>query len=243
MADEFNPFESEDKSEPLQQPEPEQAKAFEYGQQKPEPEQAQAFEYGQQQYDQQQYGQQQYGQQQYGQQQFNQQQYNQQQNQYNGWQQNGQQYQQPYGQQPYGQQPYGQQPYGQQPYYGQQPVRPNVKTGYSTAALILGIISVVCSCFIPSLVIVGLICGIVGVSLSNKARRKRDRGGMQKAGKVLSVIGIVVSIIWIVIFILIIIFFPQLSGYSWQELLSNPEVLQSQEFLEQLTKNIESLGG
>ena len=54
--------------------------------------------------------------------------------------------QQTYGQQSYGQQPYGQQPYGQPPYnqpYGQPGYGPVPGKGKATAALVLGIVSVV----------------------------------------------------------------------------------------------------
>ncbi len=123
-----------------------------------------------------------------------------------------QQYQQPQPQQQYQQdqqsQQYQQQ-YQQTPY--QQPVQPDYqyqqqyqqypnneekpKQGMSIAALVLGIVSVVCSCIwylaIPAGV-VGLVLGIISL------RGKKDGRGMAIAGTILSGIGIIASLIIII---------------------------------------------
>ncbi|MBR2562126.1 MAG: hypothetical protein IKE31_08270 [Eubacterium sp.] len=113
---------------------------------------------------------------------------------YNQTQQQFGQGQQPFNQgqpQPFNQPQYGQQ-YAQQPYYGQQPV----KSGKSTAALVLGIIALIGGFLIP---FVGLICGIIGIVMAGKARREGDTSGAVKAGRILSIIGLVLSLIVIVI--------------------------------------------
>lgn len=111
--------------------------------------------------------------------------------------------QQTYGQQSYGQQPYGQQPYGQPPYnqpYGQPGYGPVPGKGKATAALVLGIVSVVFAFLSP---IVGLICGIIAIVMSNKARNEGYIGGAQKAGKILGIVGLVICIIMFVLGIVV----------------------------------------
>lgn len=75
------------------------------------------------------------------------------------------------------------------------PVQPKPNAPYGVAALVLGICSIVSSCFM-----VGLVLGIIGLVLSSKgykeyyldpARYKNE--GMLKAGKILSIIGIVLG--------------------------------------------------
>ena len=65
------------------------------------------------------------------------------------------------------------------------------KNGKATAALVLGIISLIGIC-IP---IAGIICGIIAIILAVMAKKEGSTDGKQKAG----IIGIVISIImWIV---------------------------------------------
>lgn len=74
----------------------------------------------------------------------------------------------------------------------------------AVAALVLGILSVVCGCFF-----VGLIFGIIGLILASKGMKicalepaDYKNVGMLNAGKVLSIIGIVLSgvaLIWAIV--------------------------------------------
>ena len=69
------------------------------------------------------------------------------------------------------------------------------KNGKATAALVLGIISLIGIC-IP---IAGIICGIIAIILVVMAKKEGSTDGKQKAGMILGIIGIVISIImWIV---------------------------------------------
>ena len=103
---------------------------------------------------------------------------------------------QQYGQQQYGQQPYGGQPYGGQPPYGQQQYGQPAYNGEipgrgkATAALVLGIVGLILAFLMP---FAGLICSIVAVVVSGKARREGYVGGSEKAGRILGIIGIVLS--------------------------------------------------
>ena len=68
------------------------------------------------------------------------------------------------------------------------------KNGKATAALVLGIISLIGIC-IP---IAGIICGIIAIILAVMAKKEGSTDGKQKAGMILGSIGIVISIImWI----------------------------------------------
>lgn len=65
------------------------------------------------------------------------------------------------------------------------------KNGKATAALVLGIISLIGIC-IP-------IAGIIAIILAVMAKKEGSTDGKQKAGMILGIIGIVISIImWIV---------------------------------------------
>lgn len=71
---------------------------------------------------------------------------------------------------------------------------------YAVASMVLGIVSIVFGCFF-----VGLICGIIGLVLACKGQavynadpEKYDGGGMLKAGKVCSIIGIALSALFII---------------------------------------------
>lgn len=69
------------------------------------------------------------------------------------------------------------------------------KNGKATAALVLGIISLIGIC-IP---IAGIICGIIAIVLTVLAKKEGSTDGKQKAGMILGIIGIVISIVmWIV---------------------------------------------
>ena len=69
------------------------------------------------------------------------------------------------------------------------------KNGKATAALVLGIISLIGIC-IP---IAGIMCGIIAIILAVMAKKEGSTDGKQKAGMILGIIGIVISIImWIV---------------------------------------------
>ena len=65
------------------------------------------------------------------------------------------------------------------------------KNGKATAALVLGIISLIGIC-IP---IAGIICGIIAIVLAVLAKKEGSTDGKQKAGMILGIIGIVISII------------------------------------------------
>ncbi len=69
------------------------------------------------------------------------------------------------------------------------------KNGKATAALVLGIISLIGIC-VP---IAGIICGIIAIVLASMAKKEGAVNGKQKAGLILGIIGIVISIVmWIV---------------------------------------------
>lgn len=81
----------------------------------------------------------------------------------------------------------------------------------STAVLVLGICSIVLSCFF-----VGLILGIIGIVLSGKGRKmyKEDPNlydgyGQLNAGFITSIIGLSISVIYIIYYI---IFFSAFVG-------------------------------
>lgn len=111
--------------------------------------------------------------------------------------------------QPQQEQPQQAQPQPQQPFQQTPQPQPQAQGGYSAvpkptlpnaaAALVLGILSVITSCWF-----VGLILGIIGLVLGNKARRvylSAPNGyngyGMANAGRVLSIIGICIGGIYI----------------------------------------------
>ncbi len=69
------------------------------------------------------------------------------------------------------------------------------KNGKATAALVLGIVSLIGIC-VP---IAGIICGIIAIVLASMAKKEGAVNGKQKAGLILGIIGIVISIVmWIV---------------------------------------------
>lgn len=69
------------------------------------------------------------------------------------------------------------------------------KNGKATAALVLGIISLVGIC-IP---IAGIVLGIIAIVMAMMAKKEGFTGGKQTGGLVMGIIGIVVSIVmWII---------------------------------------------
>lgn len=63
------------------------------------------------------------------------------------------------------------------------------------ASLVLGIVSLACGCFLPSLQWVGSIVGLVGIILGALGRKKTEKKGVATAGLVCSIIGFVLSTI------------------------------------------------
>ena len=93
---------------------------------------------------------------------------------------------------------------------------------YAVASLVLGICSILTSCLV-----VGLVCGIIGLVLANKglATYKScpgayDGSGLLKAGKVTSIIGIVFGSISILYFA-ITMFFIGSVAVAWLSFLSS----------------------
>ena len=63
------------------------------------------------------------------------------------------------------------------------------KNGKATAALVLGIISLIGIC----ITIAGIICGIIAIILAVMAKKEGSTDGKQKAGMILGIIGIVIQ--------------------------------------------------
>ncbi|NEB94279.1 DUF4190 domain-containing protein [Streptomyces bauhiniae] len=103
----------------------------------------------------------------------------------------------------------GPQGYPQPPAYGWGvPMGPAPQNNAGTAALVLGILSVVLFCLYG---VASLILGIIAVILGVKGRRRADRGeatnrGQAQAGFVLGIIGIIVGIAMLALFIGIFVF-------------------------------------
>lgn len=83
----------------------------------------------------------------------------------------------------------------QQPPMGYQPQKPQ-SNGKATAALVLGILSVVCLFLqvIPFVGIIGIVLGIVGLILGISAKKEAP-SGMATAGIVLCIISIGINVI------------------------------------------------
>ena len=115
--------------------------------------------------------------------------------QYNQQQYNQQTYDQPYGQPDYNQQgSYQQDPYGQP--YGQ-PAQKLPGQGAATAALILGIIGMVCAlCLTFGIISVG--CGIAGVIVAGNAKKQGYQGSMRTVGFILSLLSLIFGALEIV---------------------------------------------
>lgn len=92
--------------------------------------------------------------------------------------------------------------FNQNPNYSYQGPKPTIPN--AVAALVLGILSIVASCWF-----VGLVLGIVGLVLANKGRQyymaspeSYSGYGMMNAGRIMSIIGVCIGGLWVVIFLL-----------------------------------------
>lgn len=68
----------------------------------------------------------------------------------------------------------------------------NSNHGQALAALILGIVAAA-SCFFGMGAVVGLVCGIIGIVMANKAKAAGNTEGICKAGFICSIIGTVIA--------------------------------------------------
>lgn len=79
----------------------------------------------------------------------------------------------------------------------------NAGKGLGIAALILGILAVICS-FIPCFSFWAIVLGVVGIILGavglSKAKSGNGSKGLPKSGLILSIIGTVIATIWIFAF-------------------------------------------
>ncbi len=100
------------------------------------------------------------------------------------------------------------------PKYGGQQSLPN-----ATAALVLGIISIVATVCYG----IGIVCGIIGLVLANKDRKLYQSApelysassySTSNAGRVCSIIGTILSGIYILIIIILLIFLGSLASYQ-----------------------------
>ncbi len=81
--------------------------------------------------------------------------------------------------------------------------KPNVPN--AVAALVLGILSIITSCYI-----IGLVLGIIGLVLANKGRQAYQETpdayngyGMLNAGRIMSIIGICLGGLWTLYWIIV----------------------------------------
>lgn len=84
--------------------------------------------------------------------------------------------------------------------------QPKAMLPNATATLVLGILSIVCSCFF-----VGLVLGIIGLVLGNKSRKLYkenpaiwDGYGQLNAGWIMSIIGLALGAIYTLYYIVVI---------------------------------------
>lgn len=63
----------------------------------------------------------------------------------------------------------------------------------AVASLVLGIIAIVCWAFGSGGIIISLVCGIIGIVMSSKAKSAGYTGGMRTGGFVCSLIGLIIS--------------------------------------------------
>lgn len=68
------------------------------------------------------------------------------------------------------------------------------------ASLVLGIVSLVCGCFLPGLQWIGSIAGLIGIILGALGRKNSEKKGIATAGLVCSIIGFVLSTVLSTIF-------------------------------------------
>lgn len=82
----------------------------------------------------------------------------------------------------------------------------------AVAALVLGIIAAA-SCFFGMGAIVGLVCGIIGIVMSNKAKEAGNNEGIRKAGFVCSIVGTAIAGIALIIVISTVGFISSMAMY------------------------------
>lgn len=96
----------------------------------------------------------------------------------------------------------------------------------STGALVLGIISIVTSCFLGG--IIGLITGIIGMVLSGKDKKAYAENPegyteasfkLSKAGRVCSIVGIILSaIIFLLTLVYVVMMGAAFTALPWEEM-------------------------
>ncbi|MGB0165314.1 MAG: CCC motif membrane protein [Luteibaculum sp.] len=97
----------------------------------------------------------------------------------------------------------------------------------STAVLVLGICSIaLCSCY----GLIGLICGIVALVLSKKAKALYQESpdaytiGSYKnmnAGRICAIIGLCISAMYLIYLVVVLVFYgAMLSGMPWEEIMN-----------------------
>lgn len=86
----------------------------------------------------------------------------------------------------------------------------------ATAILVLGICSIVFGC-----VLVGLVCGIIGLVLSSKSLRlykedpnKYEGYGTVNAGRIMSIIGVVLGSLYTLYFLIVLVFLGAMLPWS-----------------------------
>ena len=94
----------------------------------------------------------------------------------------------------------------------------------ATAALVLGIISIVTSiCYVSA--IAGVVCGIIGLVLSNKDRALYQSTpdlytsasySQSNAGRTCSIIGLILGCLWLLLLLFLLIFVGSMSLSSWR---------------------------
>jgi uncharacterized membrane-anchored protein len=94
----------------------------------------------------------------------------------------------------------------------------------SSAVLVLGIISIVTSlCYVSA--IIGVVCGIIGLVLSNKDRALYQSNpaiynnasySQLNAGRTCSIVGLIIGALWLLFWLIIIIFVGSMSLSNWR---------------------------
>lgn len=69
--------------------------------------------------------------------------------------------------------------------------------GKAIASLILGIVSLVLAFVFP--IVVGLVCGIIGLVMATLSKKDGYVGGMRTAGFILSIIGLILNAIVLIV--------------------------------------------
>ena len=90
----------------------------------------------------------------------------------------------------------------------------------ATAVLVLGICSIVFSCFFVGLIlgIIGLVLGNKGKSLYKEAPSAYDGYGQLNAGWIMSIIGLCLSALYVIYWIIWVIILGTASASFWQEM-------------------------